>query len=250
MKRDDLVNWLDYTLQTAAFADASINGLQIEGKAEVHKIAVATDACQATIDGAVAAGADMLIVHHGLFWGKCEVIKGAHGRRVRSAIRGDLNLYTSHLPLDAHRTLGNNVQLAMLLGLEDCVPWGGTESQLTGVAGRLSPPLSAADLALLLEERLDTRVHTLAFGPQPIERVGIIAGAGGSVLDQGLHSGLHAVITGESRYGHFFLAEEGGISLFFAGHYATETLGVRALGQHIQDEHGLPWVFIDHPTGM
>ncbi len=250
MQRDELIHWLDHILETSAYQDASLNGLQIEGAREIHKIAVATDACQATIDGAVAAGAQLLIVHHGLFWGRCEVIKGAHGRRVRAAIRGDLNVYCSHLPLDAHPTMGNNALLARLLDLVDARPWGGDPARPIGVAGRLPKPLAPAALAQRLEALLGGPVQTLPFGPDPIRSVGIISGAAGSLVDQGMHDGLDAVITGEGRYGQFFLAEEGGISLFFAGHYATETQGVQALAQHVQDEHGLPWVFLDHPTGL
>ncbi len=250
MKRDELIHWLDWVLESSDHADASINGLQIEGAEEVTRIAVATDACQATIDGAVAAGAQLLIVHHGLFWGQCEVIKGAHGRRVRAAVKADLNLYCSHIPLDAHPTIGNNAQLANMLGLVEARPWGGDPARPVGVAGQLPEPLAPAGLAAQLEALLDTRVKVLPFGPNPVRSVGIITGAAGSMVDQGMHDGLDAVITGESRYGHFFLAEEGGISLFFAGHYATETIGVRALAQHIEDTHGLPWVFLDHPTGL
>jgi len=250
MKRDELIHWLDHILETSAYADASINGLQIEGDDDVQKIAVATDACQATIDAAVTAGAQLLIVHHGLFWGRCEVIKGSHGRRIRSAVLGGLNVYCSHLPLDAHPTMGNNARLAALLELRDPQPWGGDPARPIGMAGELSEPCSPTALARRIEALLGAPVQVLPFGPDPIRRVGIISGAAGSMVDQGMHDGFDAVITGEGRYGQFFLAEEGGISLFFAGHYATETLGVRALAQHIQDEHGLPWVFLDHPTGM
>jgi dinuclear metal center YbgI/SA1388 family protein len=250
MQRDELIDWLDWTLDTGAFQDASINGLQVEGAAEISKIAVATDACQATIEGAVAAGAQLLIVHHGLFWGQCEVIKGAHGRRVRAAVKADLNLYCSHLPLDAHPELGNNALLAALLELEEVQPWGGDPARPIGVRGLLSPPLAPAALARKLEEALGAPVRVLPFGPDPIRSVGIISGAAGKLVDQGLHDGLDAVVTGEPRYGQYFLAEEGGINLLFAGHYATETAGVKALAQRIQDQHGLPWVFLDHPTGL
>jgi dinuclear metal center YbgI/SA1388 family protein len=250
MRRDELIHWLDHILETAAWSDASINGLQIEGVDEIDKIAVATDACQATIDGAVAAGAQLLIVHHGLFWGQCEVIKGSHGKRVRSAILAGLNLYATHLPLDAHPTLGNNARLAALLGLVDAQPWGGDPARPIGMRGLLPEPMAPRALAEQLEGLLNTQVRLMPFGPDPIRSVGIISGAAGSMVDQGLHDALDVVITGEPRYGQFFLAEEGGINLLFAGHYATETLGVRALAQHIEVEHGLPWVFLDHPTGL
>ena len=211
---------------------------------------MATDACQATIDGAVAAGAQLLIVHHGLFWGQCEVIKGSHGKRVRAAILAGLNLYATHLPLDAHPKLGNNAWLARLLRLEERRPWGGDPARPIGVAGLLPEPTAPAALAGRLERLLNTQVRLMDYGPDPIRSVGIISGGAGSMVDRGLHDGLDAVITGEPRYGHFFLAEEGGINLLFAGHYATETLGVRGLGKFIEVEHGLPWVFLDHPTGL
>ncbi len=250
MQRDELIHWLDFVLETDAYGDASLNGLQIEGSEEISRIAVATDACQATIDGAVAAGAQLLIVHHGLFWGQCEVIKGAHGRRIRAAIKADLNLYCSHLPLDAHPTIGNNARLAAGLGLVERRPWGGDPARPIGAAGQLPSPMAPAALAQRVEELLDTTVRLLPFGPDPIRSLGIISGAAGSMVDQGLHEGLDAVLTGEPRYGQFFTAEEGGINLLFAGHYATETAGVKALAQHIEDTHGLPWVFLDHPTGL
>ncbi len=250
MQREALVDWLDYILDSSGFQDKSLNGLQIEGREEVNHLAVATDACQATIDAAVAAGVDMLIVHHGLFWGRCERIRGAHGRRVRAAIKADLNVYASHLPLDAHHQLGNNAELARLLRLQDAEPWGGYDDQTIGFAGRLVPALSRQALAARLREILGAQVRVLPFGTEPIERVAVVSGDAVAMADQALHEGFDAFVTGETRYGSYFLSEESGLPIFFAGHYATETLGVKALARHIEAEHGLPWTFIDHPTGM
>jgi len=249
MHRDALVAWLDALLETARFRDSSVNGLQVEGADEVQRVAVATDACIETIEGALAAGAELLIVHHGLLWGACEPLRGAFGRRVRAAVRGGLNVYASHLPLDAHPEVGNNAELARLLGLQGLRPWGRYREQEIGLCGSLPEPLSRQALVERLTTVVAGPVRLLPFGPEPLERVAVVSGGAADLLPQAVAEGLHALVTGEPAHSAFHVAREGAVSVLFGGHYATETLGVRALARRIEREHGLPWVFLDHPTG-
>ncbi len=249
MDRKTLTDWLDETLRTADISDQSLNGLQVEGRAEVSKLAVAVDACQATIDAAADAGAGMLLVHHGLFWGRCQTITGSHGRRIRSLLRQEVNLYASHLPLDAHPTLGNNAVLARLLRLQDRHAFGLYKGVEVGFGGSISAT-SPAQLAQRLRALLGSPPRLLAFGPDPIRRVALVSGGGASMLEQASDQGYDALITGEGPHSSYFQAEEGNLNAFYCGHYATETLGVKALASRIEEEFGLPWVFLDHPTGM
>jgi dinuclear metal center YbgI/SA1388 family protein len=250
MHRDDLVSWLDTLLATSTFHDDSRNGLQIEGREEVTRVAVATDACLATLETAIAGGTDLLIVHHGLFWGACEPIVGVHGRRIRTALRAGLNLYASHLPLDAHLEVGNNAELARILELDEVRPWGRYHGQDIAVAGGWTRPRPLADLARTLEQALGSGVRTLPFGPDPVRRVALVSGGGADLLAQAAAEGFELLVTGEASHQHFHAARDAGVSLVLAGHYATETLGVRALGRRIEADLGLAVSFLDHPTGL
>ncbi|MBN2800092.1 MAG: Nif3-like dinuclear metal center hexameric protein [Deltaproteobacteria bacterium] len=249
MKRDELVQWMNALLSVEAIGDVSLNGLQVEGRDEVTKVAVAVDACQHTLDAAVEAGAHMLIVHHGLFWGASERVVGPLARRLRSALCGGLNLYAAHLPLDVHPEVGNNAALARLIGLRDRSPFGGYHGVDIGFWGEVDP-IPAQALAQRVGEALSGPIHLLPFGPAEVRRVGIVSGGGDYAIDEALSLGLDLLLTGEVLHQRYFLAEEGGLHVLAAGHYATETTGVRALGRLLAERHGLEVAFIDHPTGL
>lgn len=249
MRLDDLVAWLDEILAIHDFADPSLNGLQIEGREEVRHVALAVDACLATIQQAAESGADLLLVHHGLFWGQEQALVGPHGRRVRAAVCAELSLYAAHIPLDAHHSVGNNAELCRLLGMLEREPFGTFKGQAIGLKGRVEP-MTLQQLTQRLGAVLGAEVWSLPFGPDTIEQVGVVSGGGASSLVEAREQGLHALVTGEASHPHYFDAEEGGVHLLLGGHYATETLGVRALGQRISQELGLRCTFIDHPTGM
>ncbi len=249
MRLDDLVAWLDESLAIRDFKDPSLNGLQIEGREEVGHVALAVDACLVTIREAVEAGADLLLVHHGLFWGREQAIRGPHGRRVRAAVRGDLSVYAAHLPLDAHAEVGNNAELCRILGIDEPEPFGTYRGQTIGFKGRVQSQ-SIEQLTRALSEALCANVSTLSLGPKLVQRVGVVSGGGADCLVEAREHGLDALITGEASHQHFFDAEEGGVHLLLGGHYVTETLGVLALGQRLSLELGVRCSFIDHPTGM
>jgi dinuclear metal center YbgI/SA1388 family protein len=251
MKRDELVTYLDNFLRIAEIEDASQNGLQVEGPGEVTQVAFAVDGCQATFEQAVAAGAQLLVVHHGLFWSKPLRLVGPLFRRVRTLILGGCGLYAVHLPLDLHPKVGNNAELARLLELKNTRPFGEYRGNEIGVGGVLAPPLSLKALA----ERLawstgEPPLRILAHGPEEVARVGCISGGAASMMDQAVSAGFDTFITGEPSHESFHDAAEYGINIIYGGHYATETLGVKALARHLAERFGLETTFLSIPTGM
>ncbi len=251
MKLSELTDYLDAYLRIAEIEDSSKNGLQVEGPEEVSKVALAVDGCLAAFEQAVEAEAQLLIVHHGLFWDEPLRLVGPHFRRVRTLIEGGCGLYAAHLPLDAHPEVGNNAELARLLGLGDVRPFGKYHGVEIGIAGVLDPPLEMPALIGRLIQALNRPpIRVLAHGPERAHRVGCISGFAVSMVDQVEEAGLDTFITGETSHGYFHQAAERGLNLLFAGHYATETLGVKALGRHLEEKFGLETIFLDIPTGM
>ena len=224
------------------------NGLQVEGRSEVKRVAVAVDACLYTIEQALAAEADLLLVHHGLFWGAKAPITGAYYRRLALLLKNDLALYSCHLPLDAHPEVGNNVVLARMLGLEPEGRFAEFEGVPLGVWA--TTQVSRESFAERVGQVLNVSPLVIATGLETISRVGIITGGGGSYISHAAKLGLDTLLTGEGAHHTYFDAEELGINVLYAGHYATETVGVRALGEHLHARFGLDWVWIDHPTGL
>ena len=252
MKRDELVAWLDDYLDVKAFAaaDSSLNGLQVEGASEVTKAAVAVDASLNTFQQAAANGADMLIVHHGLFWGRPEAVTGMHRARVQFLLDHDLNLYASHLPLDAHREVGNNWGLARALGMVELKPFGVYKGVSIGVKGEFPAPKPLRELADQIEARLGEQVLVHAGGPDPVTSLGIISGGATWDLVTAAQEGLDAFLTGEPRHEVFYHAFERGINGLFGGHYMTETVGVSLLARQLEERFGLATEFVLLPTGL
>ena len=249
MRLEDLVEYLDGYLRVHEVADDAhaLNGLQVENAGQVLHVAVAVDACQASIDQAAERGADLLVVHHGLFWGGLEPLTGRHFRRVAALVRHGIALYAAHIPLDRHPEVGNNAVLARKLGMEVRGWFGDHLGSPIGVWGELDLPREA------LVERVAKVLgppRLLPFGPERARRVGIITGAAGSMIRQAKEAALDTFITGEGKHSSYFDAEELGMNVLYAGHYATETVGLAALAEHIAERFQLPWSFIDHPTGL
>ena len=250
MKLNELVTWLDTYLETAAFDDISLNGLQLEGTPQVNKIAVAVDCSMSTFEQAAEVGADMLIVHHGLFWGKPLSITGMHGRRVKFLLEHGISLYASHIPLDAHREVGNNWGLARILGMTDLEPFGYWGKRAIGVRGTFPNPLSLSELADRLEQELGESVLVHAGGAPEVSTLGIISGAAAREVAAAADAGLDAFLTGEPKHETFYDAFERNINALFAGHYMTETVGVSLLADRLEQEFGLATEFILLPTGL
>ncbi|ELZ51190.1 hypothetical protein C465_04444 [Halorubrum distributum JCM 9100] len=258
MKLSEYVERLDDELDTAAYADvdASANGLQVgPDDAEIERVAFAVDAAQATIEAAADAGADVLVVHHGLSWGGIERVTGRVHDRIAALVENDLALYVSHLPLDGHQELGNAAGVAEAVGLSDRDPFGEMGPVTIGTIGEAAEPRSAAAIRETLDgfegqpagEASPTRV--LDFGPDEIERVAVVTGSGVDWLDEAVAADADALITGEGKQQVYHDAREAGISVFLAGHYATETFGVRAL-QSLTDDWGVETTYLPHPTGL
>ena len=250
MNRDELVAFLDEYLQISAFPDKSSNGLQVEGKEEVERIAFAVDTTLRTIERAVKGKADMLIVHHGMIWGGLGYITGIHYKRLKALIENGLNLYAVHLPLDAHPEVGNNVELLRLLELEPNGPFGEYKGLSIGFYGEFEKEQPIEKVAQVIAEKLDTTVKTYEFGKREIKTVGAISGAGGFALEEAHRKDIDLLITGEFTHADYLTAIDMPQSVLVAGHYKTETLGVKALMEVVGAKLGLDVFFIDEPTGL
>ncbi|MDZ7800038.1 MAG: Nif3-like dinuclear metal center hexameric protein [Trueperaceae bacterium] len=250
MNRDELVRWLDDVLATHAYPDPSLNGLQVEGREEVRKVAVAVDASFSTFERAREAGADLLFTHHGLFWGPAQAVRGMHRRRLAYLLEHDLNLYTAHIPLDAHRELGNNWGLARILGLEELEGFADWKGAPLGVKGAFSEPVSLRALADTIEKELGESVLVHAGGPDVVRTLGIVSGGAAREVDTAADEGLDAFLTGEPKHDVFHVPFERGVNALFAGHYMTETVGVNLVAARLREVHGLETEFLLLPTGL
>ncbi len=250
MKRQELVAWLDTFLDIGGYDDASLNGLQVEGVADVNKVAVAVDASLSTFQQATELGADMLIVHHGLFWGPAVAVTGAHRRRIRHLLDHNLNLYAAHLPLDAHREVGNNYGLAHLLDLGNLSPFGNYKGRPIGVQGSFGTAIGLRELADHIETTLGESVLVHAAGPDPVATLGIISGSAAWEAITAAEHGIDAFLTGEPKHDVFHHVFEAGINVLYAGHYMTETVGVNLLARKLEQEFELDTEFILLPTGL
>ena len=223
------------------------NGLQIENSGAVNKIAASVDACEFSLREAVARGANLLLVHHGLFWGGVQPVTGAHFSKIKTALDGDLAVYSAHLPLDMHPRVGNNALLCAALGLKKTGPFFFEKNQFVGRRARVS--MTRDELIRRCERALDGPVQLAPGGPKKIRNVGIVTGGAGAEVAKAAAEGVDTFITGEGPHHSYLLAEELGVNLIYGGHYATETFGVKALAEHVSKKFGVPWEFIDHPTG-
>lgn len=250
MQLSDVAGYLDGYLRVREVPDApeAVNGLQVANAGDVTRIGAAVDLCEATVRLAAEQGADLLLVHHGLFWGGPKPLTGAAYRRVAGLIRQNIALYSAHLPLDLHPDVGNNAMLARQLGVMARGDFGEEYGVRIGVWGELDVPRAA--LQQQLASVLGAAPRVMAFGPERVRRVGIVTGGAGSMIPQAAAAGLDTYITGEGAHHTFFDAEELRMNVFYAGHYATETVGVKALAEHLSAKFGLPWTFLDHPTGL
>jgi dinuclear metal center YbgI/SA1388 family protein len=246
-----LVSTLDTLLRTAEIADypGAVNGLQIANSGRVSRIVAAVDACEAVIKEASREEGTLLIVHHGLFWNGSAPVTGPYYRKLKAAMEGDLALYSSHLPLDLHPKLGNNALLARSLGLTATKPVMELKGNEVGLIGNISP-VSRERFAKKLTDAVGGAVHLAPGGPATIRKVLVVTGGAGSEVSRAADLGVDAFVTGEGPHWSYTAAEECGINLFYAGHYATETFGVKALASWLSVKTGLPWSFLDHPTGL
>lgn len=251
----DIVSALDAELRTADIADypGAVNGLQLSNSGQVKRVGVAVDASLATVHAAIAAQADLLIVHHGLFWNGVQPITGSVHRKLHALMTHDIAVYGTHLPLDAHPVLGNNVQLAQALGLEPTDGFARYKTIDIGVAG--SADLDAATLVSRIRNFAQIHGGMVRTSVRPegrrTRRWAICTGGGASTetLREARERGIDTLIVGEGPHHTTVDAQEHDLLVVYAGHYATETLGVQALGAWLESRFELPWSFLHLPTG-
>ncbi|MWV40700.1 Nif3-like dinuclear metal center hexameric protein [Natrialba sp. INN-245] len=255
MELSEFVDRLDEKLRHDEYADAdaSANGLQIGAEeGTVEHVVFAVDGVQETFELAADADADVLVAHHGISWGGFDRVTGRTYDRIATLIENDLALYVSHLPLDGHQELGNAAGVADVLELTDRAPFGELGPQYIGQRGTAREPYAPEELCERLESTLVTdgqAVQHLAFGPDEIEDVAIVTGSGTDWLEEAADAGADALVTGEGKQKAYHAAQEAGIHVFLAGHYATETFGVRSL-EELVEGWGLETTSLEVPTGL
>jgi dinuclear metal center YbgI/SA1388 family protein len=252
MKLESLLQYVGEYLAVVDHPDypSALNGLQVAGAEEVTRVAAAVDASERVIAAATRAGVDLLIVHHGLFWDGLRPLTGRRYRKIKALLDAGVALYSVHLPLDGHAEVGNAALLARELGLEALEPFGSYQGWDIGWAGAAPMGTTRADLQAALTEALGGSVHLIPGGADRVDRVGVVTGGGASFTEAAAEAGLDALVTGEGSHHTHIDAMELGMNVYFGGHYATETFGVRALASHIADRFDLEWQFIDDPTGL
>jgi len=245
-----IVRYCDRLLRTSKVQDydRAANGLQVENRGSVTRLAAAVDASLATVRLAAAAQADLLLVHHGLFWAPAHPWTGKRCELMRCLLEHNLAVYSSHLPLDAHPRLGNNAQLCATLGLKKLRPFFFDHSLFLGF--RANTSISRADLAGRLQRATGVKPRVIPAGPKICRRIGVVSGGAGGDLQKAADELVDTFITGEGPHWTYAVAEERGLNVLYGGHYATETFGVKALAAHLSARFKVPWTFLDHPTGL
>jgi dinuclear metal center YbgI/SA1388 family protein len=245
-KLRDVVTWLDSKLDIKAFKDESANGLQVEGQSEIRTVGLAVDACDASFRAAASAKCDLLVVHHGLIWGGgIRAVTGVTKRRLATLLKHDISLYASHLPLDAHPLLGNNAELAKVLGLKKTKPFAMYHGRPLGLMGELAKPLTAKALAERASKVLATRARVFGDAKKRLKKIGVVSGGGTMAITEAAELGLDALFTGEGNHAAELIARETDVAIIYAGHYETETLGVKALGLALEKRFRVSAQFLD-----
>jgi dinuclear metal center YbgI/SA1388 family protein len=245
----DLVTYLDGYLEAGVGKDYCPNGLQVEGRPDVRKLAAGVSACEELFVGARKQGADGVIVHHGLFWqGQSGALTGVHYRRVAELIRSEMSLLAYHLPLDRHPVVGNNAVAARAFGLADIQPFGDYEGQTIGFRGTFAEAVPTADFLERCQKIYGQEPLAFTHGPDPVSTVAIVSGAAASLLYEAVERKIDLFLTGEPREWVMNVARESGTHFVAAGHYATERLGIQALGDHLQDHFSIEVEFLDIPN--
>jgi len=247
---NEIVSYCDSYLRLGEIQDYenALNGLQVENSGKVKKIAAAVDVSSRALQECAKCGADLLIVHHGMFWPGLRPVTRALRRQLKFAFENDLAIYSVHLPLDLHPEIGNNVLLMRALGFEESEPFFEEKGSLLG--RRASADVGLRELVARLEKTVAGPIKTIASGPKVVRSIGVITGAAGSEIERIAAEEIDTFITGEAPHWAAIAAEELDINLLLAGHYATETFGVKALGVHLAKKFQLDWEFINLPTGL
>jgi dinuclear metal center YbgI/SA1388 family protein len=248
--RDEILTFCDDLLDVASFDDYGPNGLQVPGGGEVDKVATGVTANLETLQAAIGAGAELVMTHHGLLWGsELSPLSVPMAARLRALLCANTSLAAYHLPLDAHPEIGNNALLRDQLGLEgDDRPFGEAKGSSVGVIGRSAEPIDVGELTRRLADVTGQQPLVFDAGPERISAVGIVTGGGGFAIHEAGPLGLDALVTGEPSEPVMGEAREYGVHFLAGGHYATETFGIRRLGELVAERFGVEHVFIDVPN--
>ncbi len=247
---DRIVSHCDKLLRISEIRDyeRAANGLQVENDGRVTRIAAAVDGSLATVRAAAAEGADLLIVHHGLFWGPTHPWTGKRHELLHALLGHNIAVYSAHLPLDLHPQLGNNARLCAALGLKRLKPFFYYHEQWLGF--RTEALITLEELARRLQKATGAEPRVIPGGPAKCRRIGVVSGGAGDQLAKAAAEGVDTYVTGEGPHWTYAMAEELEVNVLYGGHYATETFGVKALAEHLSKRFRVPWTFIDHPTGL
>ena len=247
---NEIVGYCDSYLRLGEIQDYenALNGVQTENSGTIKKIAAAVDVSSRALQESAKRGADLLIVHHGMFWTGLRPVTKALRRQLKFAFENDIAIYSAHLPLDLHPEVGNNVLLMRALGFEESEPFFEEKGSLLG--RRTLVDVALSELIKRLEKAVAGPVKNIASGSKKARAIGVITGAGGSEIEGVAAEGIDTFITGEAPHWAAIAAEELGINLLLAGHYATETFGVKALAAHLAKRFRVDWEFINLPTGL
>jgi len=250
-KTSKISAYIDEFLNIAKIEDSSYNGLQVEGKDEIKKIAFAVDAGAEVFEKALAANADMLVVHHGLFWNKCDPrLIGANKKRIDILLSANINLYAAHLPLDMHDEVGNNAELIRIAGAALSGKFYKYRSDFIGAIGKFDSPKRVSEIAEILNGKLKTQAHVLGENREVSTVAAVSGGVGLETVEFAKEAGADLLIVGEKR-DFYHSANDLGVSVIFAGHHASEQTGIWALQRHIQEKFpDIDCVYIDCPTGL
>lgn len=245
-----LAAFLDAELVLSEFPDdESANGLQVEGAPEVRKIGIAVDACDYAFQKAIEEKIDFLFVHHGLIWGGLKALRGVTKKRIETLFSAGISLYACHLPLDWHPDYGNNARILKMLAVRKTGVFGSYHGKSIGCWGKTAREMSIKEFSSRVDKTLGTASKVISFG-RKVKNIGVVSGSGWFAINEAEKYNIDTFLTGESSHSAYSLAEELKVNLVFAGHYATETPGVKTVGAMLKKKFGLPVAFIDHPTGL
>lgn len=248
MKRSDLLNYLNTYLKISEFDDYCPNGLQVEGKENIEKIIMGVSACVELFEKAIEAGADTIIVHHGIIWkSDTPIYRGGFKKRLKLLLENNINLLAYHLPLDAHENVGNNAQIAKILKLKNITPFGKYKNQSIGFKGKCQPR-SATSVINSIKEKINQESIIFPYGPEMVKKIGIISGKAEKEVENAVTEGLDLYLTGEASEYILHYVKEEGIHFIAAGHYATERFGIKALGEHLRNQFNLSLEFAEIPN--
>lgn len=248
---EQIQKYLKELLDPTSISDYGINGIQVENNNSVTKIAFAVDASLESIKSAVDHKCDLLIVHHGIFWGRPSPITGILKKRIQMMLENNLALIAYHLPLDCHSELGNNIQILKHINAGESTPFGKDKGIYLGHQMELETPRMIEDICKSLSVSLsDKNITYLNFGTQNIQKIAVVSGAGPRFLQEAIDSNCDLFITGDHDHVSYHQAKENNINVLFAGHYFTETFGVKALKEHLRDKFDIETIYYDIPTGL